>query len=142
MRDKLGRFVKGHAFISGGEKGWFQKGKHISPKTEFKEGEQLGEDHPRWKGGIQVNHYGYIFIYQIKHPFRNKANYVRRSRLIMEEYLGRYLTPEEQIHHRGVKHPMKSIKNRQDDRIENLELFPNNSKHIKFHQMLIRRNKH
>lgn len=28
----------------------FKKGVHYSPKTEFKKGERLNEDHPNWKG--------------------------------------------------------------------------------------------
>jgi len=133
MRDKYGRFIKGHKCLPGSEKGWFKPGKHNSFDTEFKQGKCLGENHPRWGGGIKTNYYGYIFIYQIDHPFRNKANYVKRSRLIMEEHLGRYLTPKEQVHHKGVKYPIKSIQNRQDDRIENLMLFKNNSAHKRFH---------
>lgn len=31
-------FTKGHPFYKGGEKGWFKKGHHSSPKTEFKKG--------------------------------------------------------------------------------------------------------
>ena len=43
----------------------------------------------------------------------------------MEEHLGRYLKPNEVIHHiNGIK---------DDDKIENLELFQDNSKHIKLH---------
>ena len=39
MRNKKGQFVKGHALIKGAEKGWFEKGTHPSPDTEFKKGE-------------------------------------------------------------------------------------------------------
>jgi len=29
----------------------WKKGQHFSPETEFKKGERLEENHPRWKGG-------------------------------------------------------------------------------------------
>ena len=49
---------------------------------------------------------------------------------------GGYLKPEEIVHHKGIKYPLVSIENKQDDRPENLRLFPNRSKHGKFHQSL------
>lgn len=94
-----------------------------------------GKNHWHWKGG-QLKRSGYIFILNPKHPFCNMHGYVPRSRLVMEKHLGRYLTPKEVVHHRGTRYPISSIKNRQDDRIENLGLFSNNSSHIKFHMIL------
>ncbi len=38
MRDKKGRFIKGHLILKGCENGWFKKGQHSSPKTEFQKG--------------------------------------------------------------------------------------------------------
>ena len=50
MRNKLGQFKKGHST-------WNKniKGIHLSPTSEFKKGENVQEDHPSWKGGIQHN---------------------------------------------------------------------------------------
>ena len=76
-----------------------------------------------WKGGKIIDRYGYVFIYMPEHPFANNR-YVRRSRLVMEKYLKRYLYPKERIHHLGKK---------DDDRLEKLKLFPNHSKHMFFH---------
>lgn len=116
------------------------KGCHLSPKTEFKKGHipwhkgKTGEKHPSWKGGRYEHGNGYICILHPNHPFATKGGYVFEHRLIMEKYLGRYLTSEEIVHHRGIKYPIGSIKNKQDNRIENLRLFANKSEHQKFHR--------
>ena len=68
---------------------------------------------------------GYILIYAPKHPFRNAQNYVYEHRLVMEKKLGRYLEPQERIHHKN------DIRN--DNREENLKLFDGNSQHAKHH---------
>ena len=86
------------------------------------------EKHPNWKGGKQFDSRGYILIHSFNHPYKDSRNYVRRSRLIMEKHLNRYLSPKEVVHHiNGIKI---------DDRIENLWLFSSNSEHQKFHQYL------
>lgn len=38
-----------------GQEAWNKgiKGQHMSPETEFKEGELVGDIHPSWKGGTQ-----------------------------------------------------------------------------------------
>lgn len=77
-----------------------------------------------WKGG-QITNNGYILIYQPSHPFARGNGYIKRGRLVIEKHLGRYLTLKEVIHHRNEI--------RDDDRIENLKLFANQSKHRKFH---------
>lgn len=57
---------------------------------------------------------GYILIYKPSHPFARKNGFVLEHRLIMEEYLGRHLEPDEIAHH------IDEIKYHND--IENLEL--------------------
>jgi len=67
---------------------------------------------------------GYIFVIDYYHPYRSKINRVAEHRLVMEQYLGRYLTPDEIVHHKnGIK---------TDNRIENLEL-TNRQIHAKIH---------
>jgi len=59
------------------------------------------------------------------HPFTCTNHYVRRSRLVAEKYLGRYLTKQEIIHH---------INNdSSDDHPENLYLFPTTGEHSQYH---------
>ena len=67
---------------------------------------------------------GYIKIYSPNHPFAKKG-YVLEHRLVVEKKIGRYLKPEECVHH------LNEI--RDDNRIENLMLFKNNKEHMKFH---------
>jgi len=81
--------------------------------------------------GRKINTAGYVLIYKPDHP-RAKQNYVLKSRLVMEGHLGRYLEPDEIIHHRGTKYPIGNIENKQDDRLENLEIL-SKSKHDSFH---------
>ena len=72
-----------------------------------------GNKNPNWKGGKRKRKDRYILVYSPYHPYANK-NFVLEHRLIMEKYLGRYLTPKEIVHH------INNIKD--DNRIENLEL--------------------
>lgn len=82
-----------------------------------------GERSPGWKGGRRVNSQGYIDIYNPTHPFADSKSCVPEHRLIMENYLGRFLDPQEVVHH------INEI--RTDNRIENLKLFANDKEHSK-----------
>lgn len=66
-------------------------------------------------GKARVNQNGYIEIYNPEHPNSNTSGHILEHRLIMAEYLGRDLQPDENVHHKNG--------NRSDNRIENLELW-------------------
>ncbi len=85
---------------------------------------KTGEKHPAWKGGVKRDNAGYTYIYMSSYP--KSSRYIREHRLVMEKYLGRYLTKEEVVHHiNGV---------RDDNRIENLLLCSSLSEHRKLHK--------
>ena len=58
-----------------------------------------GINHPNYRGGKRRTSHKYVEIYSPDHPNKNKRNCVYEHRLRMEEYLGRYLRPEEEVHH-------------------------------------------
>jgi hypothetical protein len=109
-------FKKGnpYAAING-----FKKGNNIGPR--FKKGikypwlYEKGDKHYKWKGGKRKTIQGYIVVRCECHPAAiREGYYVAEHRLVMEQYLGRYLTKEELVHHiNGIK---------DDNRIENLQV--------------------
>jgi len=106
-------------------------GKHLSEEWKLNLSKNhrncKGSNHPMWNGG-KCKRSGYILIYKPEHPFANRDNQVREHRLVMEEAIGRYLKPEEVVHHiNGDK---------SDNRIENLILFNNNKEHMDYHALL------
>lgn len=75
------------------------------------------------KGWYKEN--GYIMRKVYNHPKANKRGYVAEHRLVYEKFLGRFLDSKEVIHHING--------NREDNRIENLQIAVENSEHIKEH---------
>lgn len=64
---------------------------------------QKGALCPRWKGGVMLLQ-GYRYVKAYDHPNRNSNDYIAEHRLIMETHLGRFLTANEEVHHRnGIK---------------------------------------
>ena len=77
-----------------------------------------------WKGFKRKVKRGRVLVYIPDHPQATKDGYVRRSRLVMEDFVRRPLTKDEVVHHRN--------RDKQDDRIENLRLMLN-ADHSRYH---------
>ena len=103
--------------------------KHRKKLSLAKIDKYIGFNNPHWKGG-QTTTNGYIFVLQPNHPFCCRGGYIRRSHLVMEKIINRYLKPQEVVHH------VNSIKD--DDRPENLKLYKNNIEHLKNHKKLLK----
>jgi len=72
-----------------------------------------GEDSANYAGGKYIDDKGYVRVLKTDHP-KNIRGYAYEHRLVMEEYLGRYLEFWETVHH------INEIK--VDNRLENLFL--------------------
>ena len=83
-----------------------------------------GDKAGNWKGGRHKNG-RYIEIYYPSHPFANGGRYVLEHRLVMEKHLGRFLQPDEIVHHLNGKGT--------DNRLSNLKLC-SRSEHIEMHR--------
>lgn len=92
----------------------------------FCQHKKMGEDFRFSRKDKIHNAFGYVTIYTPNHPtvINKRAKRILEHRLVMEEYLGRYLKRGEVVHHKnGIK---------DDNRIENLELL-SNPKHSFIH---------
>lgn len=102
-----------------------RKGKKASKEHRLKISKaNQGSKHWNWQGGKRKDTKGYILLYNPKHPFQ-VHNAVPEHRLIVEKHLGRYLSPEEVVHH------INEIRN--DNRLENFMVFRNDAIHHKYH---------
>jgi len=103
----------------------YYKNNQVSKKTRKKLSKALsGRLNPRWKNG-EIKMGDYWYIWQPYHPRSNIRHYVKKSIIIAEKYLKRFLTQEEIIHHINTK--------KDDNSPVNLYLFENESKHRSFH---------
>lgn len=95
--------------------------KRLKIRTQ-RTGPRGGPGHPEWKGGRNIDKNGYVLLYNPAHP-NARGRYVLEHRLVMEQKLGRLLKRTEVVHHING--------NKQDNRIENLELFSENGEHLR-----------
>jgi hypothetical protein len=82
-----------------------------------------GPNNAHWTGGKYVSKQGYIIVYNPNYTC-DADRYLLEHRVIMEQYIGRPLTEDEDVHHING--------DRQDNRIENLQLLTS-SEHSKLH---------
>ena len=114
----------------------FKNSEETKKKIRKSQPDTKGSKNPHWKGGKIKDRDGYILVKMPSHPFAKGNGYVYEHRLVMEKMLGRYLKPEERVHHKGTKYPMGSFEDKRDNHPKNLKFFPNESNHRKFHGSL------
>lgn len=85
-----------------------------------------GASNSNWRGGRTITHDGYVAVYVgSSHHLARQNGYAVLHRVVAEKKLGRRLKPDEVVHHvNGDK---------QDNRPENLEVYPNNGRHVSDH---------
>jgi transcriptional regulator with XRE-family HTH domain len=82
--------------------------------NQSKSQNQMGENAPNYLGGRHTTVKGYVRILMPDHPQADNSGYILEHRYVMQQHLGRLLHKSETVHHKNG--------NRQDNRIENLEL--------------------
>ena len=75
----------------------------------------------------------YVTVTVLGHPYARRGGKIFKHRVVMEKFLGRYLTPNEVVHHINY--------NTKDNRVENLQLFKNNGTHTRHHAIEAKKKK-
>jgi len=124
-RNKTDQNPAYHRDVSGSNNPMY--GKRRSGKDNPMYGKR-GDKSPRWTGGRRTRKDGYVFVLvPDDHPspsYTNKsgAKYMLEHRFIMEQHLERFLLATEVVHHMDG--------NPSNNEIDNLRLYPNQSRHI------------
>lgn len=104
------------------------RGKTHTPETRAKlSAAHRGSNSLRWKGGVTVDSEGYRWLLLPHHPTANRKGYIRENRLVMERVIGRYLLPQEVVHH--------DDENKLNNAAYNLILFPDQAAHTRYHNL-------
>lgn len=89
----------------------------------------VGPKNGKWKGGEWRMTVGYIQVLMPEHPRANCHKRVPRYTLVAEREIGRFLKDGEVVHH------INEVKD--DDRPENLYLFPHKRDHARYHMQIL-----
>lgn len=105
------------------------KGRHFNHSAETKAKLSLtstGKRNGNWKGGKVSDGHGYLQVKLLPGdfflPMANQNRYVQEHRLVVAKALGRCLHLWEIVHHKHTRYPAGSIEDKQDNRIDNLQL--------------------
>jgi hypothetical protein len=91
--------------------------------VRFRQGHNQRVRNSNWKGG-RKNHRGYVMVLVGKeHPLADRQGYAYEHRLVLSESLGRWLRPDEEVHHQDG--------NRENNTLSNLEGPLTKSEHAK-----------
>ena len=74
-------------------------------------GPRTGERGTNWRGGRAKAGKGYVMLVAEGHPYATKDGYVMEHRLVMEKELGRYLMPNEIVHHKNGDRQLNTPEN-------------------------------
>lgn len=96
-------------------------------KLGIKIRKDAGKNHHNWKGGRIIKGDGYIGIWNPNHKKADNQGYVYEHTLVMENFLKREISKEEEIHHINI--------NKQDNNISNLCLC-SHQEHLKIHRSI------
>ena len=117
---------------------WIMKNTQGNPMckdcgNKYKISKYIGDKSSRWNGGKIVSGYGYMYVRTYPDsPFYSMVNnlgYIAEHRLVMAQHLGRPLERWEIVHHKHTQFPAGTVENKQDNRIENLELVSSKATH-------------
>lgn len=86
-------------------------------------GGQQGFLNAAWQGGVVIDKNGYVLVHAPQHPNARDNGKVLEHRLVMESVLGRYLEPNEVVHHKDG--------NKRNNDPSNLEVYKSNAAHLK-----------
>jgi len=98
---------------------------------------KIGNDHPRWKGGIFIDNRGYILIRNSNRQNSHKNGFIYQHRLIYENYLSILFDEEVFIPQEYEIHHINEIKS--DNRLINLELLTKQEHRTKHEKIMSNR---